>query len=130
MPRAIASRIRQARRLAGLTQVGLAARIGVSRSAVAQWERAGGACPSTTNVASAAIALNCALEWLTTGRGDIHPHFAAGSLSSNVTTDARYAQTLQELHLLEHFRSLQEGERRVLMQMLKGMRRRRKRSAD
>jgi transcriptional regulator with XRE-family HTH domain len=63
------NRIRQARRQAGLTQAGLAMRVGVHRSAVAQWEQAGGSHPTLENCARIAMTTSVSFEWLTTGRG-------------------------------------------------------------
>lgn len=63
------NRIRQARRSAKLSQVELATRLGVYRSAVAQWESAGGTHPTMEHLAQIAIATGTSLEWLGTGRG-------------------------------------------------------------
>lgn len=63
------NRVRQARRNAGLSQQQLADRIGVHRSAVAQWEKAGGSHPTMENLAKVAIATSVSFEWLGTGRG-------------------------------------------------------------
>jgi transcriptional regulator with XRE-family HTH domain len=52
------NRVRQARCHAKLTQQELAARVGVHRSAVAQWEREFGSHPTAVH-----------FEWLATGRG-------------------------------------------------------------
>lgn len=63
------NRVRQARRQSGLTQVALAAKVGVSRSAVAQWEQEDGAHPTVENFARIAMSTSVNFEWLTTGRG-------------------------------------------------------------
>ena len=62
-------RIRQARRKAALSQAGLADKVGVNRSAVAQWERVGGSRPTSENLARIAVATSIQFEWLATGRG-------------------------------------------------------------
>lgn len=62
-------RIRQARRKAGLTQAGLAGKVGVNRSAVAQWERIGGSRPTSENLARIAVSTSVQYEWLATSRG-------------------------------------------------------------
>lgn len=62
-------RIRQARRSAMLSQTALAEKVGVNRSAVAQWERPGGSRPTAGNLSKIAIATNIQFEWLATGRG-------------------------------------------------------------
>jgi len=67
--RDLSSRIRQARRLATLSQADLAAAVGVNRSAVAQWERPLGCSPTTVNLSKVAVATSVHYEWLATGRG-------------------------------------------------------------
>jgi transcriptional regulator with XRE-family HTH domain len=52
-----------------MTQADLARRVGVHRSAVAQWESPGGSHPTTENCARIALSTAVSLEWLTTGRG-------------------------------------------------------------
>lgn len=64
-----ASRVRRARHHAKLTQNELGAKVGVRRSAVAQWENLAGTKPSTTNMSQVAIATGVCYEWLATGRG-------------------------------------------------------------
>jgi transcriptional regulator with XRE-family HTH domain len=63
------NRVRQARRHAKLTQQELAARVGVHRSPVAQWEREFGSHPTAENLARIAMATAVHFEWLATGRG-------------------------------------------------------------
>lgn len=69
MQKNVALRIRSARQAARLTQADLAARLRVSRSAVAQWENACGSTPATAHFAGLAQALGCTFEWLATGCG-------------------------------------------------------------
>ena len=63
------NRVRQARRLANLSQQELATKVGVHRSAVAQWEQAGGCHPTVENLARIAAVTTVQFEWLATGRG-------------------------------------------------------------
>ena len=63
------NRIRQARRHAKLSQQLLATRVGVHRSAVAQWEQPEGSHPTVENLARLAITTSVSFEWLATGRG-------------------------------------------------------------
>ena len=65
----LASRIRQARRRAVMSQAELAAATGVHRSAVAQWERHNGCRPTSLNLSRIAIETGAHFEWLATGRG-------------------------------------------------------------
>lgn len=64
----IAGRLTASRMRAGLTQREMARRLGLSASAVGQWE-AGYAEPSSINLRKAARILEVASEWLETGRG-------------------------------------------------------------
>jgi transcriptional regulator with XRE-family HTH domain len=63
------NRIRQARRHARLSQQALATRVGVHRSAVAQWEQPGGPHPTMEHTALIALSTAVSFEWLATGRG-------------------------------------------------------------
>ena len=62
-------RIRQCRQAARLSQAELAAKVGVRRSAVAQWERIGGSSPSVSHLAQLALTAGVSFEWIATGRG-------------------------------------------------------------
>lgn len=70
---AMCDRIRRARLTAGLSQTQLALRVGIRRSAVAQWERQGGTVPSVQNLSTVAIVTQVHFEWLATGRGPGRP---------------------------------------------------------
>lgn len=65
----LCSRIRTARRRAGLSQAGLASLLDVNRSSVAQWEQIRGSTPTSAHLGATAIAANVQYEWLATGRG-------------------------------------------------------------
>lgn len=67
----LAERIRRGRRIAGLSQQALANAVGVTRSAVGNWEAAGGTRPSSDRLALLACTLHVNFEWLATGRGDM-----------------------------------------------------------
>ncbi|MCD9030374.1 helix-turn-helix domain-containing protein [Luteimonas sp. Y-2-2-4F] len=69
----IGDRIRQVRAFEKLSQTDLAALVGVSRSAVALWERVGGNHPSVEHLARIAVVTKVYFEWLATGRGEIRP---------------------------------------------------------
>ena len=56
-----------------MSQQSLATAVGVQRSAVAQWERKGGAHPSMQHLVAIAVATGVNLEWLGTGRGIVKP---------------------------------------------------------
>ncbi|KAB7771052.1 helix-turn-helix domain-containing protein [Xanthomonas maliensis] len=63
-------RVRDARSLTKLTQESLAGELGVTRSAVAQWEMAEGTAPSVENLIGLAKRSGMAFEYLATGRGE------------------------------------------------------------
>lgn len=64
-------RIRRARSVCKITQAELAARIGVHRSAVAQWEQLKGTTPNVSHLIRIAEVLEISFEWLATGRGSL-----------------------------------------------------------
>ena len=66
-------RIRRARISASMTQADLAHRLGVSRSAVTQWERSNGTLPSVEHLSHVACETGVGFEWLATGRGTMRP---------------------------------------------------------
>ena len=68
----VGARIAEARRAAGMTQQALGDAVGVSRSAVAQWET-GRAGQVTTNLTRVAGALGIGVEHLMYGRDKLSP---------------------------------------------------------
>lgn len=62
-------RIRIARTNVGLSQAELASRLGIQRSAVANWESPTGALPATGHLIRLAEITNATMDWLATGRG-------------------------------------------------------------
>ena len=68
MPNSISTRILSARMKASLTQAQLAQRLGIHRSAVAQWEL-GSTNPSLMHLTQIADIVGVRLDWLATGRG-------------------------------------------------------------
>lgn len=69
MKKALKDRIRQARLESKLSQAALAEKIGIQRSAVAQWERVNGSRPTVDNLCKIATIASVRFEWLATGRG-------------------------------------------------------------
>lgn len=96
-------RIRLARRKAGLSQEGLAQKVGVKRSAVANWEAVGGANPCGANLERLAELLQVAYEWLATGRGEMRlpPHY-----HEVAAVDAELVENPAERRLLHAWRAL------------------------
>ncbi len=98
-PEGLAGRIRTARRERGLTQEGLAQAVGVSRSAVAQWEtgRAGQISGNLTRVAQA---LGVGVEWL---------------LYGNAKHESALAVTGDEWAMLRLYRACGPADRQLLL---------------
>jgi transcriptional regulator with XRE-family HTH domain len=69
-------RIRAARRFSGLKQSDIATKIGVSRSAVSQWEIDGDKTPTLDNLRHFSEATGCPMEWLVSNDSDISHHWA------------------------------------------------------
>lgn len=118
----LALRIRQSRRSRALSQAALAARIGVARSAVAQWERANGSRPTTEHLEQIALETLTSYEWLATGRG------AMALPSSDGDTPALlldvYAHDELEERPLNGFRCMSYLERSRLVELLEALTRR------
>lgn len=112
-------RVRMARRAAGLSQSALAEKLGLSRSAAAQWESSKGSSPSTDNLGKLAVVLGCSYEWLATGRGGRVPSATSGAHPAEDTTEVlRYfARDDAEEHLLATFRQLDHWDRRSVGQL-------------
>lgn len=98
-------RVRRARLQAKLSQQELASKIGVQRSAVAQWEKNGGNLPSMNHLIEIAFATDVTLEWLGTGRGPIKPDnetWTPAVRSLDYAQDETEYQCLQDLRRLPH----------------------------
>lgn len=114
----MADRIRRARRVAGFSQEQLAGAVGVQRSSVAQWERAGGTRPSVDHLAQLAVATQVHFEWLATGRGDA----AQGDAELQhalVSTD--FARDELEEKVLELLRGMSPKRRSTAYRMLRSL---------
>jgi transcriptional regulator with XRE-family HTH domain len=98
----VGGRIKAARQSAGMTQAVLASSIGVSRSAVAQWEtdRSG---QVGANLARVAAALGVSAQHLLTG--------------ADGPEGGRSAESGDELALLRLYRALGEADRQVLLRL-------------
>lgn len=120
--RSVANRIRLARRAAGLTQADVAERLQVGRSAVAQWERADGSNPAATNLAKLAVVLECAFEWLATGRGSRHTRNGTSNQSGETAVVLKhFARDDAEDHILAVFRELDERDQKVIASLADAM---------
>ncbi|GAA0709229.1 helix-turn-helix transcriptional regulator [Dokdonella soli] len=102
----LSDRLRTARHRADLSQTELANAVGVSASAVAQWEHPSGTQPSLGNLVLVAQVTRVSFEWLATGNTSRKsPRISAAAEVPAIALDA-YARTLQEETLLDHFRQL------------------------
>ena len=108
-------RIREARRLTGLTQETLAAELGISRSAVAQWEMAEGTAPSVENLIALARRSGLHFEYLATGRGEA----SQGPPQLIVEEEASYYPlSEQQRQLLAGFEQLRPRQRTGLLELI------------
>lgn len=98
------SRVRLARRHAGLTQSQLAQAVGVQRSAVSHWESAQGRNPGLANLRQVALVTCVQFEWLASGRGKM-VLCEEMQLDSIAAADALLVDDALELRLLLAFRN-------------------------
>jgi transcriptional regulator with XRE-family HTH domain len=112
------NRMKQARRGAEMSQADLARVVGVARSAVAQWERMGGARPTTENMAKVAMGCAVSFEWLATGRGG---RWVGGDDETPAMLLNFSAQCGLEERLLMAFRSLRGPEQQPLVDLVEAM---------
>jgi len=118
----LADRIRRARRSARLSQSGLAARVGVTSSAAAQWEHPDGTKPGLSRLQSIATATAVNFEWLATGRG---PQLRGAKAESTETPAVKldlFALDESEETLLRRFRRLSPRAREMLVGFLRELR--------
>lgn len=108
-------RIREARSLTGLTQEALAAELGISRSAVAQWEMAEGTAPSVEHLIALAQRSGLNFEYLATGRGE--RHFGPPTLIAE-TEPSYHPLTEQQRQLLSGFERLSARQRSGLLDLI------------
>lgn len=102
----IAARIRAARERAGLTQAALAQKVGVTRSAVAQWET-GRAGQVGTHLAQIAAVLGVGIDHLMLGSAE---RMLAGELGADELTGDQMA-------MLRLYRSCSAEDRAILLRM-------------
>jgi transcriptional regulator with XRE-family HTH domain len=120
--RATNNRIRQARRSAKLSQAKLAERVGVHRSAVAQWEDAGGCHPTIEHCARLALATEVSFEWLVTGRGRMR--YQSDLLGTEETPAVLLnfcAQSEVEERVLMVLRKLETHAQLAVLQMMENL---------
>jgi len=115
-------RIRSARTQSGLSQLKLAERLGVSRSAVANWESTTAAVsPTLERLAELSIETAVSFEWLATGRG------ARALVHEPTALPGDHAIDPTERRLLQAFRNCRPALRESLLLMAEGASSRRRR---
>lgn len=113
----LCDRLRRARRRAGMSQAQLASRIGVHRSAVAQWESTHGTVPSVRHLLEVAGVTGAGMEWLALGRGS--PAWEQAEPAE--TADAAVPLDELESRVLELARRLPTGRRHLVAEFLELM---------
>lgn len=109
-------RIRDARKHIGLSQEELATELGISRSAVAQWEMNNGTAPSVENLIALALRTGLCFEYLSTGRGEI---IQGEPITAESESRSPYrALSEEQLRLLEYFDTLAARQRHALLELL------------
>lgn len=107
-------RIRAARRHANFSQIKLAQQLGISRSAVANWECANPGNPATSRLEKMALVLGVSYEWLATGRGSMTYEHAL----EEAAIEARLTQDdPMERRLLDAFRDAPDKARLLILEM-------------
>ena len=114
----MANRIRRARALARLSQSELAAQVGVTRSAVAQWESRANIMPSTAHLSKIAVATAVQFEWLATGRGQSR---LDDQQSDQIADLKEFAQTDTETRMLALLRRLSARKQQMMCDMVEMM---------
>ena len=110
------NRIKEARKAQGWSQADLARRMFVTQPSVAAWEL-GLKAPHTKNMARLAIMLGVSFEWLSTGRGEMHPSTAPGTRES--ATDDWILP--EERRLLSTYSRLKPQQRTALLGFLESL---------
>lgn len=115
----IGKRIKEARKLRGLSQNELAAKIGIKQPTLSELES--GESQGTTRLAQLAHALGVSPLWLETGRGPQDAASSGEGEPSAGSLDLR-AETAKELQLLIVYRSANEREREAIDDVVNQMR--------
>jgi len=112
-------RVRQARKLAELTQDELALDLHLTRSAIAQWEMANGTAPSVENMIALALRTGMGFEFLATGRGPMIVSAPTSGVTEGTTPYiTQIPLTDQQRLLLERFDALSARQQAGLLALL------------
>lgn len=108
----LSMRIRIARQRARMSQEALALNLGVTRSAVANWEGADGVLPASARLARLAEITDVSFEWLATGRGPLRHARGTGKVSD---MEGEFIHDEEERRLLQAFREMTADARLQLL---------------
>lgn len=113
IPLRLPDRIRRARKLRNVDRGTLARNVGVTRSAVTQWEHPRGSTPSVEHLVRIAQSTGTSFEWLATGTGAVH---ASGEREA--VAQGSYAQDDAEEALLSLWRDAKPATRSAILVLL------------
>jgi transcriptional regulator with XRE-family HTH domain len=117
----LCDRIRAARHGAKLSQATLATRVGVTPSAVAQWESTDGTRPGIDRLDTIASVTGVVFDWLAFGRGDMRRRRTVNVDSQPAVALNTFARDDDEEVLLDRFRLLTPHARTLLTSFLDAM---------
>lgn len=106
----VGTRVKEAREEAGISQTGLAKKLGLAQATICGLEK--GASKGTQHIAKIALLLNVSALWLETGRGPKHTNSAPSQLSQ---------LSPEEMDLFLMFRSINNTEQSRVMLFVKSI---------
>jgi transcriptional regulator with XRE-family HTH domain len=112
-------RLRRARRLASISQASLAQAVGISPSAVAQWEQIDGTLPGLAHLVAVARVTGVSVDWLATGAG--RPRYAVATEEHAALVADAYARDAAEEGLLRAFRLMGPRARRLMVELIEDL---------
>jgi transcriptional regulator with XRE-family HTH domain len=113
----LADRVRSARRNASISQTEFARRIGVTPSAVAQWEQPAGTLPSLQSIVRILEITGACPNWLLLGKSSKSGRYASKASEVEAVSLDTYAHCADEENLLTIFRRIPTRRRVLLMSM-------------
>lgn len=111
----LCDRVRLSRVSSKLSQAALSRQLGVTASAVAQWESVRGTTPGVDRIRKIASITGVSFEWLATGEGSAFERRTRAAQDSPAIDLDCYAQDLAEELLLSHYRNMKRKARDALL---------------